>query len=283
MDQHAELPSIEAPINYQTFTGVKPVTETKTPDSKPWRSLANVNTQIMTVRDGRPLAGSLSIDREGFEFITHDTKVRDFYDRDEVERVYYPEVVELFKSRYGASRVLIFDHTVRNGDEGEQDRRKVREPVRMTHNDYTDWSGPQRVRDLLPADEAESLLKNRLAVIQMWRPINTTVERDPLAICDARSLAPEDLIAADRKYPDRVGEIYQVSHNPNHVWFYFPKMRRDEALVFKCYDSKRDGRARFTAHTGFEDPTSPPNAPPRESIEIRALVFFPPEPDKATA
>jgi hypothetical protein len=277
MDQHLELPSIDAPINYQTFTGEKPVTETKTPNGKPWRNLANVSTRIMKVRDGRPLAGALSIDREGFEFVDHDTQVEDFYDRAEVERVYYPEVADLIERRYGAARVLIFDHTVRNGDEGEQDRRGVREPVKMAHNDYTDWSGPQRVRDLLAPDQAEALLRNRLAVIQMWRPINTTVERDPLAICDARALAPEDLIAADRKYPDRVGEIYQVAYNPGHVWYYFPRMRRDEALLFKCYDSKLDGRARFTAHTGFEDPTSPPGAPPRESIEIRALAFFPPE------
>ncbi len=98
----------------------------------------------------------------------------------------------------------------------------------------------------------------------------------PLALCDARSIAPHELIATDLRYPDRVGEIYSVSHNPRHRWFYFPRMTRDEVVLIKCYDSATDGRARFAAHTGFDDPNSPPDAAPRESIEIRALVFFPP-------
>ena len=95
-------------------------------------------------------------------------------------------------------------------------------------------------------------------------------------IADARSLAPRDLIPAERRYPDRVGEIYQVAYNPDHTWFYFPHMRRDEALVFKVYDSENDGRSRFTAHTSFDDPTTPPDAPPRQSIEVRTLAFFGP-------
>ena len=91
---------------------------------------------------------------------------------------------------------------------------------------------------------------------------------------DSGSLAAADLIASERRYPDRVGETYQVAYNPDHKWFYFPRMNRDEALVFKVFDSKTDGRARFTAHTSFEDPNTPPNAAPRESIEVRTIAFF---------
>lgn len=141
------------------------------------------------------------------------------------------------------------------------------------HKNYTEWSGPQRVRDLLP-DEADELLKHRFAIVQVWRAINQPIESNPLAICEARTLATGDLIASERRYPDRVGETYQVSHNPDHKWFYFPRMRRDEALVFKVYDSATDGRARFTAHTSFDDPTSPAGARPRESIEVRTIAFF---------
>jgi hypothetical protein len=145
--------------------------------------------------------------------------------------------------------------------------------VALVHKDYTEWSGPQRVRDVLPA-EADALLRQRFAIIQVWRPIGRPAVRNPLAIADARSLAPGDLIASERRYPDRIGEVYRVSHNPDHAWFYFPRMRPDEALVFTVYDSERDGRPRFSAHTAFDDPTTPPDAPPRQSIEARAFAFF---------
>ena len=141
------------------------------------------------------------------------------------------------------------------------------------HNDYTEWSGPQRVRDLLP-DEADELLRRRFAIIQVWRPIRFSVESFPLAICDARSVSPDDLVISERRYPNRVGQTYATTYNPNHKWFWFPRMRREEAIVFKVFDSLKDGRARWTAHTAFDDPTSPPNARPRESIEIRTLAFF---------
>jgi hypothetical protein len=141
------------------------------------------------------------------------------------------------------------------------------------HNDYTDRSGPQRVRDLL-GEAATTLIRHRFAEINVWRPIKGPLLDSPLALCDAQTIAPEDFVATDLKYPNRTGETYSVLFNPRHRWYYFPKLERDEAVLIKCYDSERDGRARFTAHTAFDDPTTPPDAPPRESIEARALVFF---------
>ena len=122
--------------------------------------------------------------------------------------------------------------------------------------------------------EAEALLQRRFAIVQVWRAINRPIQSNPLAIADASSIAPEDLLIAERRYPHRVGQTYRLKHSPAHRWFYFPEMRRDEALVFKVYDSEKDGRARFTPHTSFDDPSTPPGAPPRQSIEARALVFF---------
>jgi hypothetical protein len=173
----------------------------------------------------------------------------------------------------GANRVVVFDHTLRSGDEAEREARLLREPVLSAHNDYTEWSGPNRVRELLPA-EAEKLLERRFAIIQVWRAINRPIESNPLAIADARSIAPEDLLVAERRYPHRIGQTYRLKYNPAQRWYYFPRMRRDEALVFKVYDSEKDGRARFTPHTSFDDPSTPPGAPPRQSIEARALAFF---------
>ena len=148
-----------------------------------------------------------------------------------------------------------------------------REPVLSAHNDYTEWSGPHRVREILP-DEAEALLARRFAIVQVWRAINQPIQSNPLAVADAKSVAMDDFLVAERRYPHRVGQTYRLKYNSNHRWFYFPEMRRDEALVFKVYDSEKDGRARFTPHTSFEDPASPPNAPPRQSIEVRAFAFF---------
>jgi hypothetical protein len=267
--------AITAELAYAIDTGAKPVNETFGPGNIHRRTTGAKERRAVEIRNGRPLAGGFSLDENGFEFVRHATRVVDFFDAAELKAVYYPEVEQLIKDVSGAARVVVFDHTLRSGDEAEREEKLVREPVLSVHNDYTEWSAPERVRELLP-DEAGELLQHRFAIIQVWRAINRPIQANPLAIADARSLAPADLIAAERRYPHRVGETYQVRYSPAHRWFYFPEMRRDEALVFKVYDSQRDGRARFTAHTSFVDPTSPPNAPPRQSIEARTLAFFAP-------
>jgi hypothetical protein len=122
-------------------------------------------------------------------------------------------------------------------------------------------------------NEAEKLLRGRVQIINVWRPIRGPLRDTPLAVCDARSVKPEQLVASDLVYTNRVGETYSVLFDPGHRWFYAPEMRVDEALLLKCYDSNGDGRARFAPHSAFTDPTTPPDALARESIEIRALVF----------
>lgn len=230
-------------------------------------------THRVTIHNGRPLAGRFEFEREGFRFVRRRSKVSDFFDESEVRRIYYPECEALIKEVSGARRVVVFDHTLRTASEGERERKKIRDVVLRVHNDYTEGSGPQRVRDIMGA-EAEELLKNRFAIIQLWRPINHPVESHPLAICDAQTVRPETLIVNERRYQDRVGETYSITFDPGQRWYWFPKMRPDEGLVFKVYESLRDGRARWTLHTAFADPTAPSSARPRESIEIRTLAFF---------
>jgi hypothetical protein len=263
----------QASVNYLIDTGVKPVNETGAGDVRIIRHSGPHDPRVVVLHDGRPHRDGFRLDEAGFELADHPTRMADFHDPDELARVYYPEMQRLIAERSGARRVHVFDHTLRTSDEADRIARKIREPVRSVHNDYTDWSGPQRLRDLLP-DEAEALLERRMAIVQVWRAINTPIARNPLAIADARSLAPEDFIAAERRFPDRVGEIYQFKYNPDHRWTWFPRMRRNEALVFKVYDSLTDGTARWGAHTSFDDPDTPADAPPRESIEIRAFAFF---------
>ena len=195
-------------------------------------------------------------------------------DEDEIARVYYPETERLIESMSGAERVVVFDHTVRTADKSRHEERWVRQPVHAVHNDYTERSAPQRVRDFLPADEAEAALQRRFAIIQTWRSIAPAVESEPLAVCDGRTIPESGFIRNQRRYRDRTGETYHITYNAAHRFYYFPLMRRDEALVFKVFDTDASAGVRFTAHTAFTDPTSPLDAKPRESIEMRALVFY---------
>jgi hypothetical protein len=264
---------IEATLNYLLDTGETPWTWSGGTGSTEVKSSGERDQRQVTLHNGRPHASEFGLDTSGFRFIGHDTQVENFYDEAEIKRVYYPEMEALIKAETGAARVIVFDHTLRTADDADREAKKIREPVFRVHNDYTEWSGPQRVRDLVP-NEAEELLKRRVALVQVWRPIRLPLEANPLAIADARTLAPKDLVVSERRYPGRVGQTYAITYNPDHRWYWFPKMRRDEAIVFKVYDSLKDGRARWTAHTSFADPTSPPNPRPRESIEIRTIAFF---------
>jgi hypothetical protein len=227
------------------------------------------------IHDMRQLAPTLSVEREGFQLLTAPSSVRDFDDEEAIRTRYYAESVSLLQKVTGASRIVVFDHTIRRRIPGAADRGIgiPRQPAVRVHVDYTVKSGPQRVRDLL-GDEAESLLKKRFAVINIWRPIHGPVLDAPLAVTDVRSVSKEDLVATDLVYRDRVGEIYYARFNPAHRWFYAPAMRDEEVLLIKCYDSLEDGRARFVPHSAFVDPTTPAGAPPRESIELRTLVFY---------
>ena len=264
-------------IPYTAETGEKLVNETFGPGDINRYKTGAIDARRMPIADGRwyasEHAGELSLEGSGFVLVEHKTRMKDFFDINELQTVYYAEVEALIKQQSGASRVVLFDHTLRSGDDTERQAKLIREPVISAHNDYTEWSGPQRVRDLLP-DEAETLLQKRFAIIQVWRAINQPIQSNPLAVADARSVAFDDLLIAERRYPNRVGQTYRLRYNAAHRWFYFPQMRRDEALVFKVFDSAKDGRARFTPHTSFVDPATPPGAPARQSIEARALVFF---------
>ena len=268
-------PHVAGVLNYLADRNELPVSYTYQPPAGVPLRTGNYVKHTMPIYDGRAIADRISLDQQGFAVKHHLTKIANFYDETEVRSIYYPEVERLVKESIGAVRVLVFDHNVRCREKMKQGAKNISEPVKVAHNDYTLKSGPQRVRDLLP-DEVEALLKNRFAFINVWRPISVEpVQESPLAVCDAQSMALEDFVRHVLKYRDRDGEVYSVAYNPNHKWYYLPQQRKDEVLLLKCYDS--DNRAaRFTAHSAFADPTSPPDAPSRESIEARTIAFFAP-------
>jgi hypothetical protein len=269
--------AVEAALNYIEESSEKPVYYAYEPPAGTPRSTGKFVAHTVPIRNAREVFGDLSLDRQGFQLTHQETAVRDFYDQDEVKATYYPEVERLLKEATGAEKVVVFDHQVRNLELAKRGEKNAREYGKAVHNDYTAKSGPRRVRDHLPPAEAEERLQHRFAEINVWRPIRGPIESTPLAVCDSSSIDPKDFVASDLIYRDKVGETYRFTYNPNHRWFYFPRLERNEVILLKCYDSKEDGRARFTAHSAFEDTTSAPDAAPRESIEVRALVFWPAE------
>jgi hypothetical protein len=268
----ANLKDVVAPLNFLLPMDEKPYSYNyEPPPGTKLRNTESIEHQV-TVHDARAIEDRLSLDHEGFVLLHHKTAATDLYDEDIIKSVYYPECERLMREATGAKRVVVFDHIVRNAAKSGPGS-VVKMPAGRVHNDYTTWSAPQRVRDLM-GDEAEELLKHRYAINNVWRPIAGPLLRSPLALCDAESLEDANLVASDLRYPDRTGEIYGVTYSPNQRWYYFPRMQPDEAVIIRCFDSARKGAARFSAHGAFDDPQTPENAPPRESIEVRTLVFF---------
>lgn len=221
--------------------------------------------RTVTLRDARKLWPVLDI--EGFQLVQHRSAVRDFWDEDQAGGLGHAEAAQIVADATGATRVHVFDHTQRRRAPDAP-----RQPSTRVHVDYTAGSAPQRVRELL-GDDAERLLRKPYAFVNVWRPVRHAALDWPLALADARSVAPGDLVATDIVYPDRRGEIYGATYSPHHRWYYVPDLQLDEALLIKCFDS-RAGVASFTPHTAFENPRTPANAPPRESIEFRTIAFF---------
>ena len=230
----------------------------------------------VTMHDGRTLAEPTDLDREGFILCNQASGVADYYDEDQVTGTLYGEIIDLIRDKTGATRVEIFDHTRRAATDAVRREKVVREPASIIHNDYTANSGQRRLKDFIEQHpEMGSELGNRpFAIINAWRSIAGRVENFPLAMCDATSVAPGDLVPVTRQAKDRIGEIQLAIHNDHHRWIWYPHMEEDEVILFKTFDSRDDGRTRFTIHTAFDDPNAAQDARVRESIEIRCFVFW---------
>jgi hypothetical protein len=266
---------VRAVLNYTHDSGVRPVNYTFDPPAGAPRNSGEIDARTVTIRNARRFR-DLTLDVSGFEMINHRSTLTDwasFKDGELVKAIDYPEIEAALKARTGADKVVIFDHTLRDST-AEPGRAALREPVRRVHDDQTFESAPRRVARHLAEGEAAWRLERRFAIVNFWRPVGGPVLRTPLAVCDARSIVLPDLIPSDLVYPDWVGETYSIAFNPSHRWYWYPQQTPTEATLLKIYDSAKDGRARMTAHTAFDDPTSAPNAPPRRSIEIRCILFW---------
>ncbi|KAK4031481.1 hypothetical protein C8A01DRAFT_51447 [Parachaetomium inaequale] len=208
-----------------------------------------------------------TLDSHGFQIVRHESKEKDFLDEDQIKSNYFRETEKLLKDVTGATRVFVFDYTIRRA---KTDESVSRGPVHYVHIDQTESASVDRVRYHLPG-EAESLLQKRFQIINVWRPIKTVL-KDPFAFADSTSVDESDLVAVAYIYPDRKGETYVVKPSPSHRWYFKYAQRPDEVTLIKCYDSET-GVARRVPHSAFVDPAEE-DKEARESIEVRTLVFY---------
>lgn len=273
--------------------------------------------QIINARDSLA-RNNISIDSKGFEIINSNIQNLgiDFFDNNEVLNKYYNHCADFIKDRTGATSVYAFDHNIRSASGKKsktmiKDGQQVQGPAHIVHGDYTLTSAPERFNQLAKPvrkndtfqsiiGESNSLLSQelvdttlldgRFAIINLWRNIvEQPVEVNPLALCDASTVSPEDLVVFEIHYADRIGENYFAKHNKNHDWYYFDKMTKNEALLIKQWDShgtiaKTNGKladnesfdkpCTFSFHSAFEDPSTREDAPDRWSMEVRCIVIY---------
>ena len=267
--------SVRATMNYSVDNGRRLDTYFYEPEPPVEPNPPGTEAREVLIHDGWPRASAFSVDREGFELHDFAPGFASFEDDAAIKSAFYVQIIAYVKAHTGAQRVEVFDHTIRKRLPADLSAQTTvqRPAVLVVHSDYTEQSGPQRLRDLLPA-EAETLLTRRVAFYNVWKPLRARVEELPLAMCDASTQVPEDLLTMDLKYRERTGEIHVMRANPAHRWNYFPGMDASQALLLKTYDSETDGRARFMFHSAFEHPHTAPDAKPRESIEVRVMAFF---------
>lgn len=311
---------VHASVESSLYRNGKVLTRRNLDGTDGGREGVDVEDREMQVADARQLQGAerRTVEQNGFELIADALPKAefDFFSHADVIRDYYPRCADLVKRASGARHVYAFDHNVRSAEgKNNQTRIKggqeVQGPAHMVHGDYTLTSAPQRLRDLSrPATKNDTLFEvlngkplvdaevaaaveernARFAIINVWRNIAPEpVATHPLALCDAQSVGPHDLVVFEIHYADRVGENYFAKHDSSHQWYFYPAMTRDEALLIKQWDSAgpfaksggeqgdiaADGApCTFSFHSAFEDSATPADAPERWSIEVRCMAVY---------
>jgi len=276
----AQLPSVVAGLAYLKPTSERPYHYTYEPENgAPWQN-CEYDVRAMRITDARSFSARPLVHREGFELWDAPSAVTDYGDERAITKTYYEEMADLACAVTGATHAYVFDHLVRKREPGRPaltfGRRgggvKAAANGRI-HNDYTEESGRKRL-GLVLKDAGALAAVERYSIVNVWRSIKGPILDTPLAVCDSQTLSATDLVSSEVRYPTRTGEIYLLTHSPRHRWSYFSAMDRHEALIFKQYDSQVSGVARYTPHAAFDLPNTPPDAPLRESIEIRCLVVY---------
>ena len=273
---------IEAPFFYLKDTSKTPINR-QTNNAKDTNDFQTTrDPTVMKIKNGRLLATDPSLDREGFAFFKQVSKVVNFFDDSELGTIYSLEIEDLIRRASGGREVVVFDDTRRSTAPEQREKYNARDPVPAPHSDYSDTSAEQRMHDVF-GKQVSDKLNRRFAMVNAWRSMTGTIEEWPIAVCDARTVNENLLVDTYRHAPHRAEPSFEYARSSStrhaafdssHRWYYYPEMKRDEVLLFKNYDTLKDGTARFALHSAFEDPSTPQNPRPRESIETRAFVFF---------
>ena len=235
-------------------------------------SMPNHTSHMKTIQNAR--LKEFSIETSGFELLNHKSAVKDFFNDLEVTEIYYPEMTKLVKERVLADEVHIVSHISRNEAEVESGKRKGAH--RLVHNDFT----PNFKSTLEPLLEETNSKPSKILVFNLWRRFDKDGIDAPFALCDARTVNEKELIPTDLhnylegQEDSLTVEIYQSSFSEKHQWNYYPKMNRDEVLMFKTYDSTLNPFMP-TLHSAFDDNSfGDKEVSPRKSLEVRAICFF---------
>ncbi|CAJ2504445.1 Uu.00g118390.m01.CDS01 [Anthostomella pinea] len=248
-----------------------------------------VDDQV-TVSNARTVRDEFTLDRNGFAYVedpgTLDSNLLEALrgaKEGAVERLYYPKVESLIMSITGASRVIVFDHTLRKRDPGRDSKDNTdgkEQPATTVHCDQSGKGSLRRLRQNLAAHEDyESILKGRVQMINVWRPLNGPVVDWPLAQMDYTTLDPKHVHPCDLwrgEYEER-GQTVTIEHDPGQRWWYLGGHSTEEVTLLKIWDSwGHRGVADVCAHAAFKHPDTPADAAPRESVEVRCLALHEP-------
>jgi hypothetical protein len=250
---------------------------------------ASVNTGIyrsyvMPVHNGRPISDRFTLDRNGFEIVQHSSAVTDFTDREEVDRIYVGEVADFVKSHTGADRVATLGWVLRRsaaaGEHASQPQ------AALVHDDFSVNGARARAGSAYASYFPDGPGFHRALITSLWRVFSPPPQDWPLAICDYTSVRPEEGLDNRMYFVDKIPDDlyldmpadapgasgFEFHHSPDHEWWYFPDMTRDEILFFKLNDSDQSVAWRVP-HTAFHDKTAEA-AEPRHSIEFRSIAYF---------
>lgn len=276
VDDRSDVRAVQAPINYLGRMDEKPLFHAQDHG----RDNIRYDRHAMPILDGRTLREAPSLEREGLQLVPHSSAVRDFHDEAEVSAVYAAEVERLLLDLTGASKVVALPGALMRFAE-RSPRFKSRmnsQPARFPHIDFTQATAPGLADQSFGARAAALAPGQRLVGYNIWRVASPPPQDTPLAVCDRRTVAAKDLEPADGVYdkgepPWPTMEAFLLRHNPAHRWIYFRDMQPHEALVFKSYDYGPGFRP-GVPHSAFDDPSCPPGAPARTSLETRAFAIF---------
>jgi len=250
------------------------------PGQRPDFTRLPLTGQPVTVSNMRAAGGGFCLDREGFTVAPAPTEVRDFHDRDEVRRTYVAEARELVRSLTGcAATALLNSPVVRVSGRAGPRPAGATFTGDFAHADFSAAAAAAMLRRNLPPGEAEARLRGPgFAVFNVWRAFSGPPQDVPLALCDARSVAPQDKQYCEITMKSAAGDLLTWEnityyHNQAHRWWYCPDMTRDEAYVFRSYDSA-PGHAEQVPHSAFVNESCPASAPPRASVEVRVFAFY---------